>query len=183
MTAVRVAVRSRNDNSRKQPQRTPCPNSGLRFSRHVTSVASSDWPSVVTTSNIPHSQSAWSSPSWSADGQPTTQKIPNISWKPVVHYRAHKTQFMYPLLRQINSISFRPILISTYRLRQGLSNVRFLSVLPIKFSRHVSTHWRVQHITTYATVLELITFIFHEEVSCYTPHHVFFYPSLPPEEK
>jgi hypothetical protein len=48
------------------------------------------------------------SPSGEAANYATTWELPNILWKPKVHYRVHKTSSMVPILSQIDPVRTTP---------------------------------------------------------------------------
>jgi hypothetical protein len=70
-------------------------------------------------------------PSWEAANCATTQEFPNILWNPKVHYRAHKSPSLVPILSEINPINTIPsILILSTHLRLGIPSGLFPSHFP-----------------------------------------------------
>jgi hypothetical protein len=42
--------------------------------------------------------------SWEASSRSACQNIPRLSWKSMIHYRAHKAQQLEPILSQLNLV-------------------------------------------------------------------------------
>jgi len=72
------------------------------------------------------------SPSWEAKIFSASQEIHRILSNQKVHYRTYKCPPPVPILSQLDSTSWRSILILSPHLRLGLPNVLFPSGFPIK---------------------------------------------------
>jgi hypothetical protein len=76
------------------------------------------------------------STSWEAANCAATQEIPNILWNQKVHYRAHKSPPLVPILNQIDLLHYIPyhlsrsILILSTHLRLGPPSGLFPSGFP-----------------------------------------------------
>jgi hypothetical protein len=76
-------------------------------------------------------------PSWEAANCGATQELPNILWKPWVHYRVHRSFRMVPILSQIDPVHIIPFYLSKIHfnifthLRLGLPSGLFFSGFPI----------------------------------------------------
>ena len=95
------------------------------------------------------------SPSWKSNSYSVSQEIPNVLWKQNVHYPAHNSPSIVPVLEQINPIHgffpflefhFNIILLSTLRSSK-------LQSFPSNSSMYFSSPWCVPHAQTISLFL------------------------------